>query len=160
MRWSCGRPLCTPGLKKGWKVAADVKKSGGFVPIVLIGDKKFCDENPEVVAKFLKVFFRGIDLQRKEGTKLVPEYSRFLKWAGLNMAEDEAKMDIEMHSVFTLEEQLKMFDASKGESQVQAWQKDLVKFFTALGKLKPAEGEKLQNGFYITDKFLKLVPQR
>ena len=151
-------PLMYSGLKKGWKVASDVKKAGGFVPIVLIGDKKFCDENPEVVAKFLKVFFRGIDMLRKDGVKLVPEYTRFLKWAGMNMSEDDARMDIEMHPVFTLEEQIKMFDASKGESQVQIWQRDLVKFFTSLGKLKPNEGEKLQKGLYITDKFLKMVP--
>jgi NitT/TauT family transport system substrate-binding protein/sulfonate transport system substrate-binding protein len=150
-------PLMYTGLKKGWKVASDVKKAGGFVPIVLIGEKKYCDEHPEEVAKFLKVFFRGVDLMRAQGTKLIPEYTKFLNWAGLRMAEDEARMDIEMHPIYTLDEQLGMFDASKGESQVQAWQKDLVTFFTALGKLKPAEGEKLKNGFYITDKFLKMA---
>ncbi len=146
-------PQMYNGLKKGWK-----KTAGGFVPIVLIGDKEYCDKNPEEVARFLKVYFQGIDALRSEGVKLAPEYARFLKWAGLNMTEDEAKMDLELHPVFTLQEQLKMFDASAGESQVQAWQKDLVKFFTDLGKLKPAEGEKLLTGYYITDKFLKLVP--
>ncbi len=151
-------PQMYNGLKKGWKVASDVKTAGGFVPIVLIGDKEYCDKNPEEVARFLKVYFQGIDALRSEGVKLAPEYARFLKWAGLNMTEDEAKMDLELHPVFTLQEQLKMFDASAGESQVQAWQKDLVKFFTELGKLKPAEGEKLLSGYYITDKFLKLVP--
>lgn len=151
-------PQMYNGLKKGWKVASDVKKAGGFVPIVLIGDKEYCDKNPEAVAKFLKVYFKGIDLLRKDGVKLSPDYTKFLKWSGLNMTEDEAKMDLELHPVFTLEEQLKMFDSSKGESQVQAWQKDLVKFFTELGKLKPAEGEKLLTGYYITDKFLKMVP--
>lgn len=150
-------PQMYNGLKKGWKVASDVKKAGGFVPIVLIGDKEYCDKNPETVAKFLKIYFRGIDLIRKEGVKLAPDYSRFLNWAGLRMSEEEAKMDLELHPVFTLQEQLKMFDSSNGPSQVQVWQKDLVKFFTDLGKLKPAEGEKLQTGFYITDKFLKMV---
>jgi NitT/TauT family transport system substrate-binding protein/sulfonate transport system substrate-binding protein len=150
-------PQMYNGLKKGWKVASDVKKAGGFVPIVLVGDKEFCDKNPEVVAKFLKVYFQGIDTIKQEGVKLAPDYTKFLKWAGLNMSDDEAKMDLEMHPVFTLDEQLKMFDSSSGQSQVQAWQKDLVKFFTELGKLKPEEGEKLQSGFYITDKFLKLA---
>ncbi|MDO9633279.1 MAG: ABC transporter substrate-binding protein, partial [Humidesulfovibrio sp.] len=150
-------PQMYNGLKKGWKVASDVKKAGGFVPIVLIGDKDYCDKNPQEVAKFLKVYFRGIDLIRKDGEKLSPDYKKFLSWAGLRMSEDEAKMDLNLHPVFTLEEQLKMFDSSKGQSQVQAWQSDLVKFFTDLGKLKPEEGQKLQTGFYITDKFLKLV---
>lgn len=152
-------PQMYSGLKKGWKVASDVKKAGGFVPIVIIGDKEYCDKNPEEVAKFLKVYFKGIDMIRKEGVKLAPDYRKFLGWAGLRLTEEEAKIDLEMHRVFTLQEQLKMFDASKGPSQVQLWQKDLVTFFTDLGKLKPAEGEKLATGFYITDKFLKLVKQ-
>lgn len=152
-------PQMYNGMKKGWKIASDVKKAGGFVPIVLIGDKEFCDKNPETVAKFLKVYFRGIDLIRKEGVKLSPDYQKFLAWAGLKMSEDEAKMDLDMHPVFTLDEQIAMFDTSKGQSQVQAWQQDLVKFFTELGKLKPQEGEKLLTGFYINDKFLKMVKQ-
>jgi NitT/TauT family transport system substrate-binding protein/sulfonate transport system substrate-binding protein len=152
-------PQMYNGMKKGWKIASDVKKAGGFVPIVLIGDKDWCDKNPEAVAKFLKVYFKGIDLIRKDGAALAPDYKKFLNWAGLKMTEEEAKMDLEMHPVFTLDEQIKMFDSSKGESQVQAWQKDLVKFFTELGKLKAEEGQKLQTGFYITDKFLKLAKQ-
>ena len=152
-------PQMYNGMKKGWKIASDVKKAGGFVPIVLIGEKEWCDKNPEAVAKFLKVYFKGIDLIRKDGTALAPEYKKFLAWAGLKMTEEEAKMDLDMHPVFTLDEQIQMFDSSKGESQVQAWQKDLVKFFTELGKIKPEEGEKLQSGFYITDKFLKLAKQ-
>ena len=150
-------PQLYKGLQRGWQVAGDVKKSGGFVPIVLIGDKTYCDTHPEEVARFLKVYFQGIDALRNDGIKLVPEYARFLKWAALNMAESEAKMDIELHPVFTLDEQLKMFDTSNGQSKVQVWQKDLVQFFTDLGKLKPEEGEKLKSGFYITDKFLKMV---
>ncbi len=152
-------PQMYNGMKKGWKIASDVKKAGGFVPIVLIGDKEYCDKNPEAVAKFLKVYFKGIDLIRKDGVALAPEYKKFLSWAGLKMTEEEAKMDLEMHPVFTLDEQIKMFDTSAGQSQVQAWQKDLVKFFTELGKLKAEEGEKLQTGFYITDKFLKMAKQ-
>ncbi len=150
-------PQMYNGMKKGWKIASDVKKAGGFVPIVIIAEKEFCDKNPEQVAKFLGVYFKGIDLIRKEGTKLSPDYSKFLRWAGLKMTEEEAKMDLEMHPVFTLDEQIKMFDASKGTSQVAAWQKDLVTFFTELGRLKAEEGQKLQSGFYINDKFLKMV---
>lgn len=151
-------PQMYNGMAKGWKIASDVKTAGGFVPIVLIGDKKFCDENPEVVAKFLKIYFRGIDLLKKEGVKLAPEYKKFLKtWAGMDMTDEQIRMDIEMHPVFTLDEQLKMFDASAGPSQIQKWQTDLVKFFTSLGRLKTTEGEKLLSGFYINDKYIKAL---
>lgn len=42
-------------------------------------------------------------------------------------------------------------------NQIQKWQADLVKFFTSLGRLKAEEGEKLQAGSYINDKFLKMI---
>lgn len=151
-------PQLFNGMKKGWKVASDVQKAGGLITIVLLGEKKFCDENPETVARFLKLYFEGIDNLKANQAALVPEYVKFLKWGGLNLGEDEAKMDLDLHKVFTLQEQLKMFDASSGESSIQAWQKDLITFFTELGKLKPAEGEKLKAGLYVTDKFMKMIP--
>lgn len=49
--WCSGLPRCTPAWPRAGRGRLDVKTAGGFIPIVLIGDK-FCDENPETVAKF------------------------------------------------------------------------------------------------------------
>ena len=86
-----GRPILS-GLDKGWKIAADLKMCGVALPVVIIGEKEFCDKNPELVAKSLRVFFRGINLINKEGEKVLPEYKRFYKeWAGMDMTDDVAK---------------------------------------------------------------------
>ncbi|MBP1738704.1 MAG: ABC-type nitrate/sulfonate/bicarbonate transport system periplasmic component-like protein [Deltaproteobacteria bacterium] len=148
------------GLNKGWKIAADVKMCGAALPIILIGDKEYCDKNPEMVAKFLRMYFRGINAIKKEGEKLLPEYKRFYKdWAGMEMSDDMAKKDLLMHPVFTYQEQLKLFDSSKGVSTVESWQQGILDFFTEQGRFKPEEKEKVMKTKYVNDKFLKMVKQ-
>lgn len=148
------------GLDKGWKIAADLKMCGVALPVVIIGEKEFCDKNPELVAKSLRIFFRGINLINKEGEKVLPEYKRFYKeWAGMDMTDDMAKKDLLMHPIFNYEEQLKLFDSSKGPSTVDKWQASILEFFTEQGRFKPEDKEKVLKTPYITDKFLKMVKQ-
>jgi len=151
-------PHLYTGLNKGWKVAGNTKTCGGAQPIVIIGEKEFCDKNPEIVARFLRVYLRGINALKKDGVKLLPEYRRFYKeWAGLDMSDRMCELDITMHPVFTLEEQLKLFDVSKGPSQVEQWLGPILDFFTARGKFKPEEKGKVLHSNCITNKFLKMV---
>ena len=151
-------PHLYTGLNKGWKIAGDIRTCGAALPIVLVGDKDFCDKNPEIVAMFLKMYLRGIDLIKKEGVNLLPEYKKFYKdWAGMEMTDEMAKKDLEMHPVFTLAEQLKLFDSSSGDSTVQKWENGILNFFTDQGRFKPDERDKVLKTNYVTDKFLKMV---
>jgi NitT/TauT family transport system substrate-binding protein/sulfonate transport system substrate-binding protein len=148
------------GLQKGWKIAADIRSTGAALPIVLIGEKEFCDKNPEVVAKFIRIYLRGVNLIKREGVKLAADYRKFMKdWGGMDISEDVAKKEIEMHPVFDYDEQLKLFDKSKGESTVESWQRGILEFFTEQGRFKPEEKKKVEGIPYITDKFLKMVKQ-
>ena len=70
---------------------------------------------------------------------------------------EDAKLDIENHPVFTLEEQLKMFDSSQGNSEVYQWMDGIATFFTEQGKFKPEEKEKVMQSPFINDKFLKML---
>ncbi len=155
-------PHMFTGMGKGWKVVSDVKAAGAALPIVLTGDKKFCDAHPDVVAKFLRIYFRGINVIKKEGVKILPEYKRFFKeWAGMDMSDAMLRQDFLMHPVFTYTEQLKLFakPAKGGDSTVEAWQRAITEFFTEQGRFKPEERDKVLKTPYITDKFLKLVKQ-
>lgn len=153
-------PHIYTGQAKGWKIISDIKGAGAALPIVLIGEKAFCEKNPEIVAGFLRMYMRGINLLKKEGAKLAPEYRRFLKeFGGLEITEEVAKKDIEMHPVFAYDEQLKLLDASNGPSQVQKWEMAIADFFTEQGRFKPAEKEKIGKTPFITDKYMKMVKQ-
>ncbi len=145
---------------KGWKLVSDVEKGKALLPIVLIGASDFCDKNPETVAKFLRVFLRGVNYLKANGSspEVVALYQTFMKdWGGIEMSDADAKKDIDMHPVWNLEEQLALLDSSKGQSAIDASQRKIAEFFTAQGRFKPAEMEQVNKSGYITDKFLKQV---
>lgn len=146
--------------EKGWVMVSDVKKAAAALPITLIGDREFCDKNPETVAKFLRVYLRGVNYLKAHGSspEVVKLYQKFMKdWGGQEMSEENCKKDIDMHPVWNLDEQLELFNTAKGESTAAKWQRMIAEFFTAQGRFKPEELEKVNKSGYVTDKFLKMV---
>ncbi len=153
-------PYNYTAVERGWVEVANVDTSKRALPITFIGGKDFCDKNPEIVAKYLDVMFRGIKKIATEGAtdenvKLFQEM--YLDWAGMEYTFEAAKKDIEMHPVIQYEEQLKIMDASKGESEVQRWERLIAEFLHANGRLTDAEFDKIKGGECITDKYLKMV---
>lgn len=153
-------PYSYKAVENGWIEAGNIDRCGAALPINFIGDKVFCDKNPEVVAKFLRVMFRAIHKLADEGAtdENVKLFQRMYKeWAGMEYTFEQAKKDIEMHPVFKFEEQLKLLDASKGESEAQRWERLIAEFLHANGRLKDSELAKVKPGTWITDRFLKMV---
>lgn len=153
-------PYSYKAFENGWVEVANIDATKRALPITIIGDKEFCDKNPEVVAKFLGVMFRGIKKIKAEGAspeniKLFREM--YLDWAGMEYTDAQAKQDIEMHPVIEFEDQLKIMDASKGESEVQRWERLIAEFLHVNGRLTQAEFDKIKGGEWVTDKFLKMV---
>ena len=149
------------GMDKGWKIAGTPNTCGVGLPTVLMGDKKFCDANPELVAKFLRVFLRSANMLQKETPEsLAPEYCRFFQeFVGKSFTPEMAALDIKTHPVFNLEEQLALFDDSKGQSKAAKWMADIAAFFAGVGRITPDELKVVKDGSYATGKFLKLVKQ-
>lgn len=154
-------PFMYTGLEKGWKVVASGDQVGANIPLVLIANKKFADEHPEQVVKFLDIYFQGIDTIKKEGTNLTDKYQSFLQdWAGMDISEENASLDIDIHPVYSLEEQLAMFDSSNGPSEVQQWMQGIADFFTSQGKFTPEERDKVMNSSFVNDKFLRMLAEQ
>jgi len=153
--WS---PFMYSGLNKGWKVVASGDQVKANIPLVIIANKKFADEHPDQVVKFLSVYFDGIDTMKKDGVKLADQYQAFLKdWAAMDTSKEDAALDIQNHPVFDLKEQLAMFDSSKGPSEVKGWMQGIADFFTVQGKFTPAEMDEVMKSEFINDKFLKML---
>ena len=154
-------PFIYTGLSKGWKNVATGQQLGVQIPLVIIANKKFADEHPEEVVKFLEFYFRGIDQWQKEGNNLAEDYVKFqADWCGTKITKEDAILDIATHPVYNLKEQLEMFDSSKGPSKVQKNMQDIADFFTKQGKLTEAESKKVMNSGFITDKFLKMLAEK
>lgn len=147
------------GEEKGWKIAGTPRTCGVGLPISLIADSKWADANPELVAAFLRMYLRAVNmLQNEPPESLVPEYKRFfLEWAGKDYSDAMALKDLTTHPVFNYDEQIKLFDASGGKSVAAKWHADIAAFFAGVGRINQDDLKKVGDGAYATDKFLKLV---
>lgn len=145
--------------KKGGLPAGDLKACKKGNPIVLIADPKYAEAHPDVTAKFLGVYLRAVNMLQNEPLEsLVSEYRRFfLEWAGKDYDEELALKDLQKHPVYNLEQQLAMFDDSKGQSLAQMWQGEIAEFFSSVGRITAEEAKKVRDGKYATDKYLKMV---
>ena len=152
-------PHAYVGEAKGWKLVANPKLCGRSSPCVIVADRKYADANPEVTARFLSVYMRAMNMLQNEPLEsLVPEYRRFfLEWAGRDYPADLALLDLQTHPVFNLDEQLAMFDASKGQSEAQYAQSEMARFFAEIGSINKDELKRVEDGSYATDNFLKLI---
>lgn len=152
-------PHMYAGTAKGWKVAANAAVCGKGTPLVIIADPKYAEAHPDVAAKFLSVYLRGVEhLRTARVDELIPEYQKFFfDWAGKTYSKELAKLDLESHPVWDLKGELGLFDTSKGLSTVQRWQSDTAKFFASIGSITPDELKKVENASYVTDKYLKLL---
>ncbi len=150
------------GLERGNKMVYQPGDVDAMLTLTLVGEKEFCDTHPDIVVKFLRVWLRGVNMIKKElhNPKLVAEYHRFWsEWAGQDIEMSQAKMDLEMHPVFDIDEQLAMFDNSNGPSRVEQWQDKVLDFFASQGRFSPEEVQKIHESGYITDKFLKMTAE-
>jgi NitT/TauT family transport system substrate-binding protein/sulfonate transport system substrate-binding protein len=145
-------------MSKGWKMVNTDSQKGANMTNVIVADKAWADKNPEQVANFLRVYFRGIDRMKTENVKLAPGFSKFLlDWAGVKMSVEDATEDIKIHTVYSLDEQLKFFDNSKGPSQVEQWMQGMANFFVEQKRFKPEEMDQAMKSGFVTDKFLKMI---
>lgn len=151
-------PFMYTGMQKGWKVVASGDQVGANIPLLIVANKKFADENPELVVKFLDIYFQKIDEIKSKKGALAADYKAFLKeWGGMDMTLEDSKLDLENHPVFTLEEQLKLMDGSKGQSQVHKWMEGIAVFFTEQGRFKAEERDKVLKSGFVNDKFIKML---
>ena len=148
------------GISKGWKVVNSDSQKGANQLNVLIADKEYADKNPEQIAKFLSAYMKGIDYMKAENVKLAPDFVKFLNdWAGVKLTQENAIADIKERTTYGLKEQLKLFDASKGPSEVETWMAGAADFFVEQGKFKKEEMDKTMKSGFVTDKFLKMAAE-
>ncbi|BBO67894.1 hypothetical protein DSCA_18240 [Desulfosarcina alkanivorans] len=153
-------PFMYTALSKGWVIANMDSQKGANQANFVVVSKQFADQHPDQVAKALKVYLKGIDRLKAEGAQLAPAFVKFLNdWAGQELSVKDAGMDIENHTVYSLEEQLALFDDSHGPSEMDKWIRGSSDFFVKQGKFTRAEMDKVVNGHFINGKFLKMIAE-
>lgn len=147
-------------LDKGGVLAADLKTCGKESYTYIIANTAYANENPEITAKFLSVYFKAVDEYTSKSPEVfLKDYRRFyLEWAGKDYDEALLRRDMKSHHVMALTEQQRFFDASNGRSEVQKDLEAIARFFGNMGRLGKEEMLKISSSSYSSDKFIKLVP--
>ncbi len=146
------------GESKGWKKMSSGKRAGVVVPGVVIASKKAFEEHPDKVAKWLKLYMRGISEMKSDPSGSAKLLGAYYKEHGLTLSDAALAQEFSLRPLFDTKEQLALFAKKDGGlSQVEKWMSDLADFFVQQGRITPAEKEKMMKGNFINDKILKML---
>jgi NitT/TauT family transport system substrate-binding protein len=129
------------------------KDAGAIVPGNLIVREEFLKENPDAAAKFLAVFLRGVAWIKANRAEAVTLMDKYYKGDGVTLPATAHNAEIDRRPMFTLEEQVKMFDRTSGTSTVDGWFKGLGEFLQSVGTIQAAPDTKT----FVTDELLKRI---
>ena len=152
-------PFTYAAENRGWKRVGDIEQVGALTTSLYIGDRAWCDKNPELVAKFLRVHYRVVDLLHKGITpELVADYQKYMNdFCGIKLSLEDAKLDLVKHPFWSLKDTLALSDDSQGIAQAAQWQLDAAKFFASVGRFSPEELAAFEQSKSFTNKFIKLL---
>jgi len=144
--------------EKGMKVLSHGKDAGVVIPGGVVATKKFADEKPELVAKWLGGYMRGIDFMidnPREAAKHLGKYYR--EKCGINLSDEVCLKEFELRPLFRTKQQIKMYERKGGKmSTVDKWMDDLAQYFVEVKKIDQKPDPKT----YINDKFLMMVDKK
>lgn len=153
-------PFTYSAENRGWKLVGDADAIGAPTTSMYVGDRDWCDKNPKAVAAFLRVHYRVVDVIRAGVTpELVVDYQKYMNdFCGMRMSLEDAKIDLEKHPFWTLEETRRISTAPDGgTSQAWQWQENAAKFFFGIKRFNQAEIDTFKNGGSFTSKFLDML---
>ena len=153
-------PFTFTAERNKWHLAAMGSTLKATTVSSYVGDREWCDKNPELVAKFLRIHFRVAQMMRDEGNspRIIELHRKYMnEFCGIRMTYEESKSDLEIHPRWIYTEALAIMDNSQGRSKAEQWQDEITAFFVKIGRFSSQEITKIKSGDNVTDKFLKQV---
>jgi ABC-type nitrate/sulfonate/bicarbonate transport system substrate-binding protein len=135
------------------EVVCTGKDGGAIVPGNLIVRDEFMKENPDAAAKFLAVFLRGVAWIKANRAEAVTLMDKYYKGDGVTLPAAAHNAEIDRRPMYTLEEQIKLFDRSAGASTVDGWFKGLGEFVQSVGTIPSVPDGKS----FLDDSMLKRI---
>jgi ABC-type nitrate/sulfonate/bicarbonate transport system substrate-binding protein len=141
-------------LSRGAEMLANGKMAGVVVPGALVATPKFAKEKGELVARFLRVYFKAIDWQQYNHAEAVDMLARFNQQGGVMLDKKWFEQEFKTRPVWTIPGQLELLARKDGKpSIVDGWFSAVGDYFIAAGTLK----EKPDPTKFITDEFMKMA---
>jgi ABC-type nitrate/sulfonate/bicarbonate transport system substrate-binding protein len=139
-------------MSRGAEMLANGKTGGVTVPGALVATPKFAKEKPELVAKFLRVYFKAIEWQQQNHAEAVDMLARFNQQGGVVLDKKWFEEEFKTRPVWTIPGQLELLARKDGKpSTVDGWFSAVGDYFIAAGTLK----EKPDPTKFIIDEFMK-----
>ena len=127
--------------------------AGAIVPGALVVRPGFAEESPELVARVLATFLRGVVWARENPEEARSMLVDFYSDGGVEISDAAVNAEFDLRPTFNLEEQLAILDRSGGASQVDQWLTAIGDFMTSVGTTEstPAAED------YIDGRFMQMV---
>ena len=158
--WS---PDLNDALKIGYREVVNAEQLGELIPSTIKVEEKFGHENPELVGKFLAIYFKALQIQLDDIESLVDDYQLFYKQlAGKDYTKEECLEDLKKHKVIPIDEQIKLFEnQGNRRSWIQNLEKDLTSNTLLMLKSLNTQDIQISNRIksqkYANSEYLKLA---
>lgn len=141
-------------MARGAEMLANGKTAGVMVPGALVATPKFAKEKPELVAKFLRVYFKAIEWQKANYAEAVDMLQKFNQQGGVVLDKKWFEEEFKTRPVWTIPGQLELLARKDGKpSTVDTWFSAVGDYFIAAGTLK----EKPDTAKFITDEYMRMA---
>ena len=137
--------------RAGAELLCSGQDAGAIVPGALIARRDYAEANPEMVARYLAVFLRGVEYIRANNDEAVSMMADFYALTGVELDEKYLQTEIDTRPMFSLDEQI---DLMSGDSP------DAITWFNGLGGYMTSTGTletELDAASFIDPQYMQLV---
>ncbi len=133
-------------------------RAGAIIPGAVIADRQFADENPELVVRWLDMYFRGLEKMKYESDEALEWLGEYYRdYCGLDLDNETVapELDQDVRPIFDVDEQIALFE----DGTVHQWMGDLAGFFVGQGVWQQDEKDYVIEGDHINVEFLKMLAE-
>jgi NitT/TauT family transport system substrate-binding protein len=147
-------PWCYLLQSKGAVKIADGATGGITIPGAIVATPKFAKENPDLVAKWLQGYLRGVLYEYEHPGEAAKYLQAYYKKLGLDIAYSSCLEEMRSEPKFPIYDQLRLMERHDGQlSKMDQYMSDLAGFFVSQGRLDEAPDVSK----FITDKYMRIA---
>lgn len=149
-------PWCYLLESKGAVKIADGSTAGITIPGALVASPKFANERPDLVAKWLQGYLRGVLYEYQYPGEAAKYLQAYYNKLGLDISYSSCLEEMRSEPKFPIYDQLRLMARQNGQkSRLDQYMLDLAGFFVAQGRLDKAPDVTK----FITDKYMKIAAE-
>jgi len=110
--------------------------AGAVVPGALVVRPGFAEDSPELVARFLAVFLRGVEWSKQNPERAREMLVDFYSDGGVEISDAAVNAEFDLRPTFGLAQQLELLDRANGASTVDGWLGAIGDYMTSVGTIE------------------------